>query len=166
MEKAEQYNKSENILNALISVKYLYWIIIIYGLVSFLRFIGIGFTYIDYLAPGNVYVPFIANLGNFLVTLSTIFAIPTLLLVILLILKRVPFSIILVPLLYILLPLLQILMVFISLSFFGLPLYNSEFSNTFLVRVMLNNYFVMIYYLSIVFYSILLMKKQTINRPT
>lgn len=159
MEEAEQYKTNEITPNALISVKYLYWIIIIYGLVSFLRAIGIGFTYIDYLAPGNVYVPFIANLGNFLVILSTIFAIPTLLLVIVLILKKVSFSIILVPLLYILLPFLQILIAIISLAFFGVPLYNSEFSNTFLVRVILNNYFVMIYYLIIVFCSIIIIKK-------
>lgn len=44
MEKTEQQIRSENLLNA--SGKYLYWVIIIYGLVSFVRVIGLGFTYI------------------------------------------------------------------------------------------------------------------------
>ncbi len=166
MEKAELHIKSEDSINASISRKYLYWVLIVYGLVSFLRVVGIGFTYTDYLSPGNVYGPFIANLGNFLLIFSTIFSVPTLLLVILLLIKRVPFSIILVPLLYVLLPLLQILLAFISISFFGVPLYNSEFSNTFLFRAIMNNYFFMIYYLGIVFNSILVTKKLTINRPT
>jgi hypothetical protein len=156
MEKVEQHIENQDLHNSSISRKYLYWVIIIYGLVSFLRVISVGFLYIDYLG----------NLGNFLFVFSTIFAFPSLLLVILLIIKRVPFSIILVPLLYVLLPSLVILLAFISLYFFGVPLYNSEFSNTFLFRVMANNYFLPIYYLSIVFYSILVIKKLTINRPT
>ncbi len=162
MEKAKQHIESQNLRDSSISGKYLYWILIIYGLVSFLRVTGIGFTYVDYLSPGNVYVPFTHNLGNFLFILSTVFTIPSLLITF--IIERVAFSIILVPILYVLLPLLQILMAFISLSFFSAPLYNSEFSNTFLVRVMMNNSFVMIYYLSIVFYSILIIKRLNINR--
>ncbi|MFZ3060348.1 MAG: hypothetical protein WA102_11520 [Candidatus Methanoperedens sp.] len=55
MEKVEQRIRSQNLRNSSISGKYLYWVIIVYGLVSFLRVIGAGFTYIDYLAPGNVY---------------------------------------------------------------------------------------------------------------
>lgn len=148
MEEAEQHIKNENLLHASISRKYMYWIIIIYGLVSFLRVIGMGLLYIDY-----------GTLGNFLFVSSTIFAFPSLLLVIFLIFKRVPVSIILVPLLYILLPLLQILLAFISLSFFGVPINNSDFSNTFLFRVIDNNFFISIYYLSIVFYSILIKGK-------
>ncbi len=155
MEKAEQRIGYQNLRNSSISGKYLYWLIMIYSLVSFLRVISMGFLYIDYLG----------NLGNFLFVSSTIFAFPSLLLVILLMIKRVPFSIILVPLLYVMLPLLQILLALISLFFFGVPLYNSEFSNTFLIRVMDNNYFLQIYYMSIVFYSILVIKKLNINRP-
>lgn len=154
MEKVKQNIKSQNVGSPSISGKYLYWIIIIYGLASFLRVIGIGFTYIEFLATGNVYEPSIHNLGNILIILTTIFAMPTILLVIFLKIKRVHFSIILVPLLYVLVPLLEILLAFISLSFFGVPLYNSEFSNTFVFRILTNNYFLMIYYLGIVFYSI------------
>lgn len=123
MEKVKQNIETQNVGNPSISGKYLYYIIIIYCIVSFLRAIGIGFTYIDYLAPGNVYEPSIHDLGNILFILTTI-----------------------------------------SLFFFGVPLYNSGLSNTFLFRIIMNNYFLMIYYMGIVFYSILVKQKLTINR--
>lgn len=44
MEKVEQRIRSQNLRNSSISGKYLYWVIIVYGLVSFLRVIGAGFT--------------------------------------------------------------------------------------------------------------------------
>lgn len=124
-------------------------IILIFGLLSLLRVAGLGFTYID--------TDFLHNIGNSFYGVSTLLSIPSILFIIYLIIRRAPFSIILVPILYVLYPLLQIFLAIIGITF-GIPMYNTEFSNTFLFNLIMNNYFDMIYYLSIFFYSIVLLK--------
>ena len=106
---------------------------------------------------------FIHNIGNSLYGVSTLLSIPSILFIIFLIIRRAPFLIILVPILYVLYPLLQIFLAIISVTF-GIPMFNSEFSNTFLFNLIMNNYFDMIYYLGIFFYSILLLKSMNYGK--
>ncbi len=158
MEISEQRIKFENLHKISVSKNHLFLITIIFGLLSILASLGIGFTYVGYLMPSNSYTDFIHDLGNYLWITHFLFALPSMLLIIFWLIKRVPRSIILVPFLYILHPVSFFLLVFGSSYFFSTPLFNSDFANAFLSPIYDNNYFIMTYYMCIFFYSVYLIK--------
>jgi hypothetical protein len=155
MEKSKQQIKNETLHKASVSKNRLCLITTLFVLLSFLETLGIGFTYTDNLM--------IHDLGNYLGISNFVFVLPSILLIIFWLIKRVPRSIILVPFLYVLHPFSFFLLIFISSYFFSTPLFNSDFANTFLSPIYNNNYFVMTYYMCIFFYSVYLIKVKIKN---
>lgn len=131
-----------------------WWIVLVFGILSLINFIGMLFTY-----SGNL---IIHSIGNYLWTFHLIYFIPEIIgiiCIISLIYKKQPFSRISIPLLYVFLPLISFIISFISYYMFGVPVYSSAFAENIIFRIITDNYFVMIYNLAVFIFSLYVLKR-------
>jgi hypothetical protein len=140
--------------------KYLSWIIIIFGVLSFLRFLGLALTYTSIQPLHNIgnYL-FLALLLPFHPITFFIGAFIGIFIFVFLWYKKVDRNVALIPLFFSLLTAINWIISFVSDKIFGIPAYNSAIAENFIFQTITNNYFVMGVYLVIFIYSIFVLKQ-------